>query len=155
MILREKIKLIEYELTYKQNCKIVFHSCYFCYENHNFKNCPKKFPTFNPQISVKNYEKNHFRQKLRVKRNGMKALSELEDIHKLHENRNFKLIMKIEKRLGKIKKKIDKNKREFEIDTAFDWNLYEPNLNLSNLKERWNQKTIDKISELKKNVWKE
>ena len=79
-------------------------------------------------------------------------MGELEEIYKLHLNPNFKLIMKIEKRLGKIKKKIGDRERVFEVDTAFDWNIYEPQWNLSDLKEKWNSNADKNIDIAKNNL---
>ena len=51
----------------------------------------------------------------------------------MRNSTNKKLLIKVEKRLAKIKKKIEERNKDFEIDIAHDWGIYEPEWNLSRL----------------------
>ena len=64
-------------------------------------------------------------------------LKDLEILKQLSENQVYS---KIEKRIAKIREKIQEERTLFDVDQAHDWNCYLPEWNLSRLKEVWNRK---------------
>ena len=146
IILRERFKLLEKELLYEGKVISIFQTCYFCHKPHHFLSCPEKFPQF--PIDTKNEEflretESDLARYPRPRTNTLKYYRELETIRKFKNTENYKMIVKVEKRLLKIRKKLNIRSREFEIDAAHDWRIFEPHWNLSNLKESWNARIGD------------
>lgn len=63
-------------------------------------------------------------------------------LRKLKKLDNYGLITKVEKRLAKIKSKIEQRNKEFEIDLVHDWQIYYPDDNFSKIREKWNNSLI-------------
>ena len=69
----------------------------------------------------------------------------MEVLRNLKKLDNYSLITKVEKRLAKIKQKIEQRNREFEIDLVHDWQIYYPEANFSKIREKWNNSLIKNI----------
>ena len=116
LILRERFKLIEKEILYENKMISIFQVCYFCHKQHKFLDCPEKFPQF--EIDTKNEKfllktENELIRYSRQKVSTLKEYRELESIRKFKMTDNYKMIVKVEKRLLKIRKKLNIRSREF------------------------------------------
>lgn len=69
----------------------------------------------------------------------------MEVLRNLKKLDNYSLITKVEKRLAKIKHKIEQRNRQFEIDLVHDWQIYYPEANFSKIREKWNNSLIKTI----------
>lgn len=68
---------------------------------------------------------------------------QMNSLRKMRKQDSFQLITKVEKMLNKIKQKIQQKNRQFEVDSAYDWEIYFTNFNFSKLREIWNKRLVN------------
>lgn len=70
-------------------------------------------------------------------------------LRNLKNRDNYGLITKVQKRLAKIKRRIESMNKVFEIDLAHDCEIFYPEFNFSKIREKWNNLNNLNRNELK------
>ncbi len=125
---------MEYEVVFKNNLKRIYHNCFFCKVSHDWSKCPSRFPIVKSSLHTLDNKRQDGVRVIRKKYHTLDDRNKLQVLNPIKNMANKKLSNIIEKRIAKIRHKLNEKSEVLEIDVAYDWNFYDVTENLSRKK---------------------